>query len=576
MNLFKHKFYLLLAVLIIVGCSASKKPKQQEMIFTEEVSEPENEINLNEVNELKLIKQQKNNWQHLDLEKDSVAGMSVNKAYAFLQGKTGQEVIVGVIDTGVDFNHEDLKDVAWINKDEIAGNGIDDDKNGYIDDINGWNFIGKMEKAHFESDRILANPSLVDTKTFAKLKKEQAFNVEMAKERSKSITEEKIRAEQMLQTYKNADAAFTKHFGKKDYTKEEVLKIKTTNEDLKQHISFAKTMFEYGVNSMQEIKSGIEESIKLINNEYNRNQQLISGKVSFEDYRKILGDNPNDINDTNYGDGNIQPMSNDEMHGSHVSGIIAAKRNNGEGINGIADNAKIMSIRAVPNDGDEHDKDVALAIRYAVDNGAKVINGSFGKSYSPHKKWVYDAIKYAAKKDVLIINAAGNDGDNIDKIISYPNDVPNNLNEIADNFMLVGANNANYNNTLAADFSNYGKRNVDVFAPGVEIYATIPNNKYEPASGTSMAAPCVAGVAALIRSYYPELTASQVKHILMNSGRKINLKVATPFSMSSGGIEDDSFDEGGMLSFSDLSVSGSIVNAYKAVKMADEMTKVKK
>lgn len=562
MNLFKRTLHLLIVIFIVNGCSVSKKTKQQETVLTEVVNKP--------VKKLELAEYQKKNWQHLDLQEDSIAGMSVNKAYEFLQGKTGKEVIVGVIDTGVDFSHEDLKDVIWTNKNEIKNNGIDDDKNGYIDDIHGWNFLGKMEKAHFEEDRILANPSIVDAQTIAKLKKEREFDIQMAKERSGSILEEKVRSEQMLQAYKNADEALSKHFGKKDYTKNDVLNIKTTDNNLQQHVTFLKEMFQYGAGSMKELKSEIVNSLKMLNNEYNRGQRLLSGNFNIEDYRKILGDNPNDINDTNYGDNHILPITNEEMHGSHVSGIIGAKRNNGIGINGIANNVKIMSLRAVPNDGDEHDKDVALAIRYAADNGAKVINGSFGKSYSPYKQWVYDAIKYAAEKDVLIINAAGNNGNNIDKMISYPNDVPNNSNEITDNFMLVGASGSNYDTSLAANFSNYGKQNVDVFAPGVNIYSTIPNNNYESESGTSMAAPCVAGIAALIRSYYPELTASQVKRILMDSGTKINLKVERPFSMSDG--ELNSFDEiEGLVPFSDLSVSGRIVNAYNAVKMADKI-----
>lgn len=567
MNLLKRTFYLLVLIVTIIGCSVSKKTKQQETILTETPKKS--------VKESELTEYQKKNWQHLDLEKESVAGMSVNKAYEFLQGKTSKEVVVGVIDTGVDFTHEDLKKVAWINKQEIENNGIDDDNNGYVDDIHGWNFLGKMEKANFEEDRILANPSIVDAKTIAKLKKEREFEIQMAKERSGSILEEKIKSEQILQSYKNADKALTKHFGKKDYTKKDILNIKTTDNNLQKHVTFLREMFEYGANSMKDLKSEIVGSLKMLNNEYNKGQRLLSGNFNIEDYRKVLGDNPNDINDTNYGNNNILPITNEEMHGSHVSGIIAAKRNNGIGINGIANNVKIMSLRAVPNDGDEHDKDVALAIRYAVDNGAKVINGSFGKSYSPYKQWVYDAIAYAAKKDVLIINAAGNSGNNIDKMISYPNDVPNNRNEITDNFMLVGASGSKYDSSsIVASFSNYGKQNVDVFAPGVEIYSTTPNNSYEIESGTSMAAPCVAGVAALIRSYYPELTASQVKRILMESGTKVNLKVEQPFSMSEEVM--DSFDEGGLIPFSDLSVSGRIVNAYNAVRMADKMVNANK
>jgi subtilisin family serine protease len=216
-------------------------------------------------------------------------------------------------------------------------------------------------------------------------------------------------------------------------------------------------------------------------------------------------------------------------------------------------------------DGDEYDKDVALAIRYAVDNGAKVINTSFGKGYSPKKQWVYDAIIYAGSKDVLIVNAAGNDGKNIDVEKTYPNDSKDLVSEISDNVLTVGAMSVNYNEKLPASFSNYGKKNVDVFAPGVQIHSTFPENQYQSISGTSMAAPSSAGVAALVRSYYPKLSASQVKHILMNSGVKINFDVVKPGSASREN------PKGEMVSFSELSVSGRIVNAYNALQMADKI-----
>ena len=238
-------------------------------------------------------------------------------------------------------------------------------------------------------------------------------------------------------------------------------------------------------------------------------------------------------------------------------------------MNGVADNVKMMAVRSV-SDGDEYDKDVALGIRYAVDNGAKVINTSFGKDFSPNKEWVYDAIKYAAKNDVLIVNAAGNAGKNIDVEKTFPNDAPDLVNEIADNFLTVGAMSANNNEELPAGFSNYGKKNVDVFAPGVKIHSTFSDNRYEKISGTSMASPATAGVAALVRSYYPELSASQVKHIIMNSGTKIDLMVTKPGSKSGEN------PKGELVPFADLSVSGRVVNAYNAVRMADRMVNGRK
>lgn len=576
MNLFKYTFFLITSTLII-GCATSKSTEQQKTPDVVVVNKTDNDNET--VHQLGLTKNQLKSWQHLDLATDSVPGMSVDKAHKFLQGKQGTEVIVAVIDTGIDFNHEDLKEIAWTNTDEIAGNGIDDDKNGYVDDIHGWNFIGKMEKAFFEGNRILANPSIADAKTVAELQKEYELELKSAKEQAITLQEDKVYAEKSLRAFTNADEAFTKHFGKKDYTKKEILAIKNADEKLSNHIAFVKQMFEYGSNSMKDIKSDITTTINDLTKEYSKNQELIAGTYLKNNYRKVLGDNPNDITNTNYGDGNTQPMKASEMHGSHVAGIIAAKRNNNKGINGVANNVKIMALRAIPGDGDEHDKDVALAIRYAVDNGAKVINGSFGKSYSPYKKWVYDAIKYAAEKDVLIVNASGNTGDNIDNVKTYPNDTPSDFKEIADNFLVVGASGPKYDASIVAHFSNYGKQNVDVFAPGIEIYSAAPNNNYESAGGTSMAAPGAAGVAALVRSHYPELTASQVKHILMNSGTKINFKVNKPSSMSLWGLDDigtENKQAQGLIPFSDLSVSGSIVNAYNALKMADEITNKKK
>ncbi|MDB4199432.1 S8 family serine peptidase, partial [Polaribacter sp.] len=292
----------------------------------------------------------------------------------------------------------------------------------------------------------------------------------------------------------------------------------------------------------------------------------IKGKSYDLDFnaRQTLGDNLYDINDKFYGNNNVIGSKDLESHGTHVAGIVAASRNNKKGVNGVANNVKIMAVRVVP-DGDEHDKDVALGIHYAVDNGAKIINTSFGKGYSPNKKWVYDAIKYAAKKDVLIVNAAGNDGKDIDVTKTYPNDSEDLVHEIADNVLTIGAMSLYYDEKLPANFSNFGKTNVDVFAPGVDIYATMPKDKYTLNSGTSMAAPSAAGVAALVRSYYPKLSASQVKHILMNSGIKINFEVIKPGSQSRANPNGD------RVPFSDLCVSGRVVNAYNALKMADRI-----
>ena len=497
-----------------------------------------------------LTEEESKFWGHSDLVTDSIPGMSLDKAYDFLQGKKGIEVVVGVVDSGTDLLHEDLKNVAWINSKEIPSNGIDDDKNGYVDDINGWNFLGTIYKEHLEYQRIVKDPSIANEESVKEATKFYDEKVEAAKKNEKQYG-------QMLKMVTNADDALSKHFDKSNYSKDEVTKVATEDTALKQSIEVAKQMYGFGLSSLAQAK---QELSKLVENA----SSMLSGEDLKKEYRSVLGDDPNTMDNISYGDAATGHSTKDEAHGTHVSGIIGASRNNNIGMNGVATNVKIMAVRAVP-DGDEYDKDVALGLRYAVDNGAKIINTSFGKGFSPKKEWVYEAILYAASKDVLIVNAAGNDGKNMDVEKTFPNDSRDLVTEISDNVLTVGAMSANYDENLPASFSNYGKINVDVFAPGVQIYSTIPDGEYAKFSGTSMAAPSTAGVAALLRSYYPKLSASQVKHILMNSGTMINFDVIKPGSRSREN------PTGEKVSFSELSVSGRVVNAYNALKMADYM-----
>ena len=486
-------------------------------------------------------------WSHLDLVKDSIPGMSVDKVYSeLLKGKTSTPVIVGIVDSGVDIEHEDLKSVIWTNKKEIPGNKIDDDKNGYVDDINGWNFLGNITKENYEYERIINNKKLVDEATYLKAKAINDGKIEEA-------NQTKFQIELALNGTKKADETLTKLLGKPTYTAEELDKIESTDQEVVQSVAIMKQMLAYGL-SVADLKKEIEKELE----SYIKVQ---NGENLKTNYRKILGDDPDNIKDTKYGDNNVMGPDKEEiLHGTHVAGIVAQVRNNKFGGDGIANNVQILTVRAVP-DGDEYDKDIALGIRYAVDNGAKVINGSFGKAFSPHKQWVYDAIKYAESKDVLIVHAAGNDAKDIDKEDNFPNDSDDKVTEFADNMITVGALNYEYGTNVVADFSNYGKLNVDVFAPGVKIYASTPNNTYQFLQGTSMAAPNVAGVAALIRSYYPTLTAKQVKRILMESGTAITTSVAV------GGDPEKS------RLFSELSQSGRMVNAYNAMVMAEKLAK---
>lgn len=486
-------------------------------------------------------------WSHLDLDKDSIPGMSVDKVYSeLLKGKKGVPVIVGIVDSGVDIEHEDLKSVIWTNKKEIAGNGIDDDKNGYIDDIHGWNFLGNITKENYEYQRIINDKSLVDETTYLEAKKINDDKIEEA-------NQAKTQIERALNGTTKADETLVKLLGKPTYTAEDLDAIDSKEPEVIQSKAIMKQMLAYGL-SVADLKKEIQKELDTY-------IKVLSGENLKTNYRKVLGDNPEDIKDAKYGDNNVMGPDKEEiLHGTHVAGIVAQVRNNNVGGDGIANNVQILTVRAVP-DGDEYDKDIALGIRYAVDNGAKVINGSFGKAFSPHKQWVYDAIKYAESKDVLIVHAAGNDAKDIDKENNFPNDSDDKKTEFADNMITIGALNYEYGTNVVADFSNYGKLNVDVFAPGVKIYASTPNNEYQFLQGTSMAAPNLAGVAALIRSYYPTLSAKQVKHILMDSGTAITTKVTV------GGDEKDSRQ------FSDLSKSGRIVNAYNAMVMAEKMAK---
>jgi subtilisin family serine protease len=507
------------------------------------LSTPIENIDQNPVKFTELTDIEKKGWSHFDLKKDTVPGVSLNLAYEKLVKPNGKTVIVAVIDSGIDINHEDLKDNIWINKDEIPNNQIDDDKNGYVDDINGWNFLGDANNEQLEFVRLLASKNTTHPRYNEALET-------YTKERKK-YTELKQQYTSILDQINTSEKAVLNYLSKDSFTKEDIYNINTKDQDLNRHVSIIKQSFGFGYDSIEDLKKDLNRDLKSFNErlDYNLN-------IDF-DGRSIVNDNPDDLNDKNYGNNNVLPKEG-RSHGTHVSGIIAAKRSNGIGIDGAANRAQIMAIRNTPN-GDEYDKDVALGIYYAVDNGAKVINMSFGKGFSNHSDWVREAIAYAAKNDVLIVAAAGNDGNNTDKIENYPNDQIGTGEEISDNFLRVGATTNDYSSSLVADFSNYGKSSVDVFAPGTEIYSSYPKDKYEFAQGTSMAAPLVTGVAALIFSQYPKLSAADVKSILMKSGLAIQKKVGLA--------------NGDVVHFNDLSKSGRLVNAYNALIMASKLSK---
>ena len=502
-------------------------------------------------------------WSATDLATDTIPGMSVDKAYAeLIPNLKGINVIVAVIDSGIDIEHEDLKNVIWINKGEIPNNEIDDDKNGFIDDVHGWNFLGDIVGENLEFTRIVrrydtkfngkdvAEISEVDMETFVLYQKAKA-------EQNKNYDETEAnrdRYTQMLKQVTDANNQISKKLGTEDYSAEELAAIIDPSDDEQKNIAVLTQMLSYGGSIpefMVRLNGGIDYYDGRMKNHFNMDT----------DFRGVLNDNPYDITDTSYGNNDVDgpnPKKEDALHGTHVAGIIAAQRGNGIGMDGVAQNVEIMVVRAVP-DGDEYDKDVALAIRYAVDNGAKVINTSFGKGYSQNPEWVWDAIKYAGKKDVLIVNAAGNDGVDLDITTSYPNDQNGTGAEMSDNFITIGALNYKYGEEMVATFSNYGATSVDLFSPGVKIWSTTPLDTYEYLQGTSMASPNVAGVAAMIRSYYPKLSAKQVKQVLMDSG----IHTSTPVIV--GG------EESNIQPFDAISKSGNTANLYNALIMASKM-----
>jgi subtilisin family serine protease len=530
---FKPIAYLSFAATLIVACGSSNI-----------ISTPIENIDTSPLKVTELTEAEQKNWGHLDLIKDTIPGMAVDKAYEeIIKNKKGKKVIVAVIDSGIDIDHEDLEGVIWTNEDEIPNNGKDDDNNGYIDDIHGWNFLGDGYDEQLELTRIVAAGD-INAPRYNEAKEE--LDKQIAQ-----LSPTKARYEQIYKALQDADAAFTEHFGTADYTNEQVKTLETTDETLSGYKSLAAQMNGFGLASIQEGKVELKDALDGLEERLNTNYNVnFSGRKT--------GDNPDDFNDKlGYGNGNVKPVKKSESHGTHVAGIIAAVRNNGKGANGIANNVEIMSVRAVPN-GDEYDKDVALAIRYAVDNGAKVINGSFGKSFSPHADWVRDAIKYASDNDVVFVHAAGNDSKNVDEEPNFPDDNVNFV-EVSNTYIRVGALTSKYGSKMVSGFSNYGKNNVDVFAPGSQIYSTFPENDYKSISGTSMAAPAVAGVAALVRSYYPKLTAAQVKQVILDSGLSLTTKVVV------GG------DASNVQPFADLSKSGKIVNAFNALITASKL-----
>ncbi len=503
------------------------------------------------------------NWFNLDMEADGVPGVSTEKLYdEVLKNAEGKTVIVAVLDGGIDIEHEDLADIIWTNEDEIAGNGIDDDNNGYVDDVHGWNFIGGKdgENVHYDNleitrlfrkyDKMFAD---ADPEDLSKKEKEQYEQYQFFKE---ELQKNRDKYEENALLYGSMFDAVTqlkKEIDKEEITKKDLEEFESEDAMLGRAAAVMQGLLEQG-GTFNEILGELEEAADYYGKYYDYYYN-----PDFNP-RSIVGDNYSDPKDANYGNSDVEGP--DASHGTHVAGIIAAVRTNDLGIKGVANNVVIMPVRVVP-DGDERDKDVANAIRYAVDNGASIINMSFGKGYSWNKKVVDKAVKHARKKDVLLVHAAGNDGKENFTDNNFPNDKFEKKGwfgpKKADNWIEVGAVNWVGGENLAASFSNWSNVNVDVFAPGVDVLSTTPDDNYEPYPGTSMASPMVAGVAAILRSYFPDLSAEEVKSIIEDSAIDSSDSVAQPGS-------------GEMVPFSSLSTSGGLLNAYQAVMLAIQRT----
>jgi subtilisin family serine protease len=490
-----------------------------------------------------------------------VPGLATRTAYeTILKGRTPRDTVtVAIIDSGIDVDHEDLASTTWTNADEVPGNDKDDDGNGYVDDVRGWNFIGGPDGNNVNQDTYELTRIYVDLRErFADVDSsavdpEHRDAYQRFQEIKNTFREKREQAKQELANVRKArdavefsEKVLTKHLGVETLSREAVDTISTSKQDVTRARDILLYFYRQNL-SPEDIYDYYDHLQRKV--EYNYNPDF--------NPRSIVGDDYADKSERVYGNNDV--AGPDPHHGTHVGGIVAAGRNNDVGIDGVANGVRIMSVRAVPN-GDERDKDVANAIRYAVDNGADVINMSFGKAYSPHKAVVDAAVRYADSLGVLMVHAAGNDGENVDSTSNYP--TRRYLDGgTAQLWIEVGASSWKGKPNLVAPFSNYGEETVDVFAPGRAIYSTVPGNEYERNDGTSMAAPMVSGVAALIMAYYPGLTPKQVRRIILDTAASYeDVMVTRP-----GGSTT--------VPFGQLSRTGGIVDAHAALKQAEKLSR---
>jgi cell wall-associated protease len=526
-------------------------------------------------------------WYQKDFSQNKIPGISLEKFYQIEKGKktSAKKIIVAVLDSQIDLYHEDLKSSIWVNIKEMPNNGIDDDKNGYIDDIHGWDFLGTKKGGYmvYENYEYVRYVREFSNKFQDKKREEiQEKDIEDYDEYQRALKFYEAKNKYYknwhkslvfnVSMYKKVKDTLKHFFPKEDYTIRQLDSIYKTykindkkyrqrRDDNDQDIG---ALISYMINNFQVKQFAIED----IKGQEAQLDSVIEKNLNIDfNERKLIGDNPNQL-EKGYGNNKIGAsilgIQLINEHSTKVSSIIGANRKNNIGINGFSDNIAIMPLH-ISASGDEHDKDITMAIRYAVDNGAKVINMSIGKEFSLKQEWVSDALKYAEQHNVLVIHSAGNDGFNVDENPYYPSDVVyDGTGEVSNNFINVGSISQKLDGTFVSSFSNYGKKNVDLFAPGESIYTTVPENKYDFDSGTSLAAPMVSGTAALIWLYYPNLSVQEVKKIILDSGTAYDLEVIVP------GTKDKK------VKFSELSKSGKVVNVYNAMQMAEKVSKSKK
>lgn len=501
-------------------------------------------------------------WHHLDMKNGGYRGISTEEAYNLLKGRKSETVVVAVIDDGVDVNHEDLKSVIWTNPKETDGNGKDDDNNGYVDDVHGWNFIGgktaDIDQDAVEMTRVYKSlKGRFEGKTAAQVAEADKADYARYVAVKKDWQKEHDQLQNQLDLIAGIEGIFRGASGG-----ENMVSLFKVKDYLKTYKPTTKTEKKAKLVLKLQLMQAKEDRMIPIDLAFAKGKEQISSRLNyhmnpeFDPRASVVGDDYANSKEKIYGNNHV--ISHNGDHGTHVAGIIAGDRKNDIGMKGVADNVKIMAIRVVP-DGDERDKDVANAIRYAADNGAKVVNMSFGKSYSWDKKVVDDAVKYAASKDVLLVHAAGNDAKNTDKANNFPKRTFEDGKQ-AENWLEIGASSWMPGDEAPARFSNYAQNSVDVFSPGVDIYSTVKDSKYDSYDGTSMASPVTAGIAALIRSYFPSLSAKDVKQIIIDSAIPYTEKVKIP-----GGKKK--------VDMKTLCRTGAIVNAEKAVKLAMERAK---